>query len=70
MCIVHGTQTTDHMLYGLIAVYTFVFCTLLLMNSGFCRLVKIISVFLKDTAFISSMSYQRAKMQMDRLADR
>ena len=38
------------------ATYTIVFYTLLSMNGGFCRLVKINFVFLKDTAFISSKS--------------
>ena len=36
--------------------YNFVFYILLLMNSGIYRLVKINSVILKDTAFISSKS--------------
>ena len=51
-----GTQTTGHMLYRLMAAYTITFYTLLSMNGGFCRLVKINYVFLKDTAFISSKS--------------
>ena len=48
------TRTSGHMLYGLMAAYIFIFYTLLTMNSGLCRLVKINPVFLKDTAFISS----------------
>ena len=45
-----GTRTSGHMLYGLMAAYIFIFYTLLTMNSGLCRLVKINPVFLKDTA--------------------
>ena len=44
------------MLYGEMAAYTIVFYALLSMNGGFCSLVKINFVFLKDTAFISSKS--------------
>ena len=50
-----GTRTSSHMLYRLMATYTFILYTLLLMNSGLCRLVKKI-VFLKDTAFILNKS--------------
>ena len=42
--------------YGFIAAYTIVFYALLSMNGDFCRLMKINSVFFKDTAFISSKS--------------
>ena len=74
-----GTRTSGHMPYGLMAAYTFVFYTLLLMNSGLCRLVKINFVFLKDTAFISSkFRFDQCtdcrvisvpKLQMDRQTD-
>ena len=75
-----GTRTSSHMLYRLMATYTFIFYTLLLMNSGLCRLVKINFVFLKDTAVISNKSrfnqctdcwiVSVPKMQMDRQKDR
>ena len=60
--------------------YTFIFYTLLSMNSGLCRLVKINFLFLKDTAFIASKScfdqctdcwvISMPKMQTDRQTDR
>ena len=59
--------------YGLMAAYTFIFYTLLLLNDGFSRLVN--SVIFKGTAFISHfdrcrlLSYQHAK-NADGWADR
>ena len=62
------------------AAYTIVFYTLLLMNGGFCKLVKINLVLFKDTAFISSKCHfdrckhcwviSVPKMQSDRQTDR
>ena len=35
-------------------VYTYVLCVFVLMNGQLCRLVRILSVILKDAAYISS----------------
>ena len=72
VCLAGLEPCSGHMLNGLMAAYTFVFYTLLSINSGLCRLVKVNFVLLKDTAFISSkpvpfrsmrrlLTYQRAK---------
>ena len=57
MCVAGLEPSATCMFYRLMAAYTFVFYTLLSMNSGLCRLVKINFVFLKDAAFISSKSH-------------
>ena len=54
MCRVHGTVYTSQLVYRLTADSIFIFYALQLVKGGFCRLVKINSVILKDTAFILS----------------
>ena len=49
---VEWDSNTGQMLHGPMAAHTSIFYTLLLMNNGFCRLVEIKSVILKDTDFI------------------
>ena len=63
-----GTQTTDQILDRLKTANIFIFYVLLLMNSDFCRITKINSVILKDTASFQA-SPSVPKMQMARQTD-
>ena len=62
VCLAGLEPCSGHMLNGLMAAYTFVFYTLLSINSGLCRLVKVNFVLLKDTAGPVSINAQTADL--------